>query len=559
MSFRKYDEIKWGYSRSINTFRAFFGEALDENDNVIGYVASNFRGTDKTPCYDRTDDYFNRFDIYIVSTTYIGNYQMYDKTKHANYYSYYKNSHHFDGFKEKMQNALNNYYIKDITDEEMLQLSVLIRATKGYLTHLDNYISCLGMGKCYSCGKYDMAFNIKNINGSYCCEQCISTLNICPSCGCIITDTTKTYNGLCLDCAHDNGKYYVYGYHDYDLDNYEPRGDGDCYFGIELEFNSSLRSSNGYIGADVIKNKDTADLIHFERDGSITGFEMISQPCSLDYWKSNKDYLQGLLDEVRDSFKTITDNNGFHVHISTKAFKGKRAIARFITINSFYKEFLINLARRTPTDYCTFIRVPLKRYYSYIGNNMGNFSGHHTFINLHTSCFNSVMDTKTIEVRYFKSTFDANEVIETLEMLKKMIDLANGGGNVYYEDLFKDKDFCKAIPFNVIDKASEKSVHLMMKQPWFYSNNILVLINSDLYSIIGYDSRNEVYILGKKAKVKNKEQKSEFRKTLKEIDDILVDRKAFYKNGNDWKFIRVHRGKLESSIIIMREAIKDVI
>lgn len=555
MLFNKYDEIKWGYSENINTIRAFYGEALDDNGNITGYVSSNFRGTNRTPCYDRTDDYFNRVDIYTVSTVYIGNYQMYDKDKYAHCYNYYKNPRYFYGFKEKIQKVLSTYYIKDINDEEIMQLMLLIRATKGYLKHVDDYLSCLNMGVCNSCDKYDMLFNLKNVNGDYYCKSCASTLEVCPNCGRLIAGDNKKYNGLCLDCADRKGKLYVHDYHDFGYSNYKPRGAGNYHFGIELEFNSSLTYK--WIGADVIKNADTEDLFHFERDSSITGFEMISQPCSLDYWKAHENYLQGLLDIVQGSFKTITNNNGFHVHISTESFKDEKAVARFITINSYYKNFLIALARREPTDYCHFHNIPLKRYYSFIGNNIELFSGHRTFINVHASGLDDVMDTKTIEVRYFKSTFNASEVIKILSLLKKMIDLANNGTTVYYEDLFENKESCKAIPFKVIDNANEKSKYLRMKQAYFYNDNVLVLIGIDLYSIIGYDSKTGTYILGKKSK--NKKQKSEFRKVLKEINNILVDKKEFYKNGNDWEFMRVSRKGLGSFFMITREAIKDVI
>ena len=92
MRFKKYDGVQWGYSRNIETIRAFYGELLNDDGSVIGYVASNFRNGKNTPCFDRSDDYINQNGVYTVSNRYIDTYEMYDDEIHSGTYNYLKNA-----------------------------------------------------------------------------------------------------------------------------------------------------------------------------------------------------------------------------------------------------------------------------------------------------------------------------------------------------------------------------------------------------------------------------------------------------------------------------------
>lgn len=550
MRFKKYDNVQWGYSRNIETIRAFYGELLNDDGSTIGYVASNFRNDNKTPCFNRSDDYINQNGIYTVSNKYIGTYVMYDDEMHSDVYNYLKNADGYYGFINEMKEVLSKYFVKDITDEEMLKLLALIT----YFMDVDwkPYISKLGVVQCADCGKYDIVSNMNLVYDKYYCDSCKSKLATCKHCGSIITDS---YHGYCLECANEQGEPFVYDYHSFDNDCYNPRGDkGNCYMGIELEYNTSC--DYPYIGADYINKLDKKDLFHFETDSSITGFEMISQPCTLEYWKENRDYLQSILDAVRDSYKEIGDNTGFHVHINTKAFKNARAVTRFVTINSFYEKCLINIARRKPTRYCEFRKVPLADYDRYIKDSMEYFAGHNTFINLHTSSYNRIMSTKTIEVRYFKSTFSADEVIETLSILEKMVDLANDGKTVYPDSLFKDVRDLKSIPFDVWDRNEKRNRIYKIKSSWFYNNYTQIVVGANLYRVVGYDAEKDVIILANKLEYPDSASKEKFRYYARNISDLLINKRRFYKEGCTWNFIEVSPSAVSISNVFSNKAIE---
>ena len=213
MRFKKYDSVQWGYSRNIETIRAFYGELLNDDGSTIGYVASNFRNGKNTPCFDRNDDYINQNGIYTVSNRYIGTYEMYDDEIHSGTYNYLKNADGSYGFVNEMKEVLSKYFVKDITNDEMLKLLALIT----YFMDVDwkPYISKLGVVQCADCGKYDIVSNMNLVYDRYYCDSCRSKLATCKHCGSIITNS---YHGYCLECANEQGEPFVYDYHSFDND-----------------------------------------------------------------------------------------------------------------------------------------------------------------------------------------------------------------------------------------------------------------------------------------------------------------------------------------------------
>ena len=118
---------------------------------------------------------------------------------------------------------------------------------------------------------------------------------------------------------------------------------------------------------------------------------------------------------------------------------------------------------------------------------------------------------KTIEVRYFKSTFSADEVIETLSILEKMVDLANDGKTVYPDSLFKDVSDLKSIPFDVWDRNEKRNRIYKIKSSWFYNNYTQIVVGANLYRVVGYDVEKDVIILANKLEYPDSASKEKFR------------------------------------------------
>lgn len=463
-----------------------------------------------------------------------------------------------DGFFVKYASFLGRKVVKDINLNEIHKLWYVCE--KMPCSYRLSMLS-IGVGQCCHCEALGLISDMEKIDGCYYCKTCSDNAVSCESCGRLIfADDTDTYNGMCLDCANGIGSDYVMGYHDFEDDgnDYIPRGEGDTYFGIELEFNST-EDDYPYIGADTVSTMDTKDLFHMEKDISISGFELISQPMSLDYAIDNKDYMQDILDVIDDSYKYVDSSTGFHVHINTSAFKDARAIARFITINAYFKNFLTRVARREPTEYCNFVKVPLNEYYDYIDRNTSQFNSHRTFINLHTGILANAKDQKTIEVRYFKSTFDADTIISTLKMLKVMVDLANKGGVVDSDEIFTIFGYKgnEKIAFSLLEKQEKTNIFNRMKNHYYYKNNMVFVIDNSLYNIIGFDTKTKKYILANACKpfLSKDEQKHVYRDVLKNISHMLIDKKQLYKEGANWQYVFVSENRLRDFNIVRKENI----
>lgn len=245
-------------------------------------------------------------------------------------------------------------------------------------------------------------------------------------------DTVKIY----IDTANSyltkiDGKYTfitpkIHSYHDWNWRNvvnkYANNEDKSMLLGVELETN----------GPTINSAYATNDIFHCEKDGSLEddySFEMISVPCSYNYWLSYKNQLDQLFATLKQKGQTNGDDGyGFHVHIDKKAFKNTKAIGRLIhMIRKFQSQFEL-LARRDD-DY----------YYDYHANrdisleDLQCESILDAYFNGHSSCVNTHIGydrTKTVEIRIFKSTLNTDTFYATLELVKNMVDLANSDEDI---------------------------------------------------------------------------------------------------------------------------------
>ena len=204
------------------------------------------------------------------------------------------------------------------------------------------------------------------------------------------------------------------------------------HFGIELEMEirGDVNSASTYI------NKQVGNFIYLKYDSSIGGssgyggFELVTHPATLEYFKDNNSLWVGL-DKLR------TDHNarswdalnregkstcGLHIHISRTGFKSRSHLHRFLyLIYKNSREFIL-LGGRT-THYARFNDVYCydeydKPYLSLLGK---------TELYPRSSCERySAVNTNnpdTIELRFFRGTLLPSGIMSAIELSKSMVEI----------------------------------------------------------------------------------------------------------------------------------------
>lgn len=240
----------------------------------------------------------------------------------------------------------------------------LVEKDKTYTTH-DNRIICNDCYEsndyftCERCGKIVEDYHIVHINdtGEYICDDCADeNCDQCMECGewyssdRMISDSNNQH--LCEDCYCENyytcaecGEFvrqdYAYwdegyeniyceycynteirsqvinSYHSnnnwtvhYTEDEYNDYMSDKLTLGLEIEVAGSAEYAEGFM--DKVDN----ELIYLERDGSVAGFEIITQPMTRKY------ATEIFTDKISKGFEFLKENNfkghnagGIHIHV----------------------------------------------------------------------------------------------------------------------------------------------------------------------------------------------------------------------------------------------------
>ena len=288
--------------------------------------------------------------------------------------------------------------------------------------------------KCEDCGEYhlrDYMYYVNNPHGCdyYVCELCFeSNYFSCDNCGEIFHVDDLRYNEtrgmyFCEDC-YPNDNELILNYHGF--------SDWETYY-VD-EYNESIRkgfelevATDDYDVANDIYDI-LGDFVVFEEDGSIDGFEMITNPFTRDFWnsesniKSWKEVFYQL-----NSYGCGTRDCGLHVHVNrvdlaTSTQTSDEVIDKIIIIMETFKDELMKFSRRTEND--------LKRWASFLTDKGERL----TFKNIKDKKrkddrYVALNLTKraTIEFRIFKSTMTFKTLMATLELVDNIVDIARSG------------------------------------------------------------------------------------------------------------------------------------
>lgn len=326
--------------------------------------------------------------------------------------------------------------------KRLFETNNLIRSFIGEL----NLYEKIGACRCDICGEYHTRLNC--IDDKKLCGFCIDNNYIeCSRCGSLVSrddvETTKDGYKLCKMCAK---REYVLPYHRYyptvkfygnDKDNTLP------YLGVELEIdNGGELDSNVKILVNMM-NKDGEHFVYCSHDGSLNnGFEIITQPATLEYHMSIKSIYQEAFKKLRkmEYLSHDTTTCGFHVHFNRSFFAENETenIGKLIyLVNHFWNKFVI-FARRPEfrmDRYSKKINMDTNRYIS-AANKTELHEYHYYAIN--------IANPDTIEFRMFKGTLNVNTFLATLQFVHNCIVTAREKSaseiqNMRFEELVSER------------------------------------------------------------------------------------------------------------------------
>jgi formylmethanofuran dehydrogenase subunit E len=317
----------------------------------------------------------------------------------------------------------NNYFICDDCGEICHQDNMSYTNDDRYICedcYEDNYFTC------EDCGEVFREDYSNEYNGYLYCQDCYE--EICENCN---FDYNNTTNRINMDIDKPLNEYSncsaVCDYHDNPI-NFEFRKieneQTDLYFGVELEITNE-------------ENK-TAKASHFvannlfcriEKDSSINnyGFEIISDPATLNFWNNRKNKIKQVFEELtKNGYISHNDKScGLHIHASRQGLGDTmkqidKTINNLILICENFKKELQIFSRRETFNWCHFLYdddVDGKKETNIekIKNNKGR-QGRYSVINLNNS--------DTIEFRLNRGTLNINTFYASLQLFYNMIELA---------------------------------------------------------------------------------------------------------------------------------------
>ena len=266
------------------------------------------------------------------------------------------------------------------------------------------------------------------------CQDCYDRhYTNCHSCGDIIR-ISQTYYAcesdgneypFCYDCyTSRTSRKPIQDYY------YKPeplfRGEGNRYFGVELEVDGAGEDDDNAAEVMSIANGNGLENLYCKHDGSLDdGFEMVTHPMTLSYQQSEMPWAAILRKAVQMGYTSHQAGTcGLHVHVNRNAFGETEAQQDAVTARILYFfeknwEELLKFSRRTQHQLGQWAaRYGYKDQPKELLDHAKKsaHAGRYTSVNL--------TNKNTIEFRIFRGTLKYNTLIATLQLLDRICDVA---------------------------------------------------------------------------------------------------------------------------------------
>ena len=277
---------------------------------------------------------------------------------------------------------------------------------------------------CDHCGETVFEDEVESDDDHTICNTCYRDYyHRCECCNRIVHDDYIYWRNdlpYCCGCFDDfDDEIEEYGYKP------EPlfRGDGNRYFGVELEVDCGGKDNE-----NARRLKDIANMqlenIYIKSDGSLDdGFEIVSHPMTLDYHKDEMDWESVLQEAINMGYRSHqTSTCGLHIHVNRNAF-GENQYQQEEVI-----EKILFFVEKHWSELFTFSRRS-----SY---NMNRWSARYGFEKTGKEILEKAKDSEnryvavnlrnyhTIEFRLFRGSLRYSTFIATLQLVNKICDVA---------------------------------------------------------------------------------------------------------------------------------------
>ena len=266
------------------------------------------------------------------------------------------------------------------------------------------------------------------------CRDCyVDYYTNCTRCGCLLHTSVAQYLPqdtdeeipYCHECYAELPQSR--SIHDY---YYKPRaifyGDGNRYFGVELEIDDAGEDASNAWDLIQSANGDGQERIYCKHDGSLDdGFEIVTHPMTLNYHHSQMPWQDVLHSAISMGYRSHQATTcGLHVHVNRSAFgdtswQQDEVIARILYFVEKHWEELLKFSRRTARQLDRWAaRYGLMERPADILDHAkkGYHAGRYTCVNL--------LNDSTIEFRIFRGTLKYNTLLATLQMVDRICDAA---------------------------------------------------------------------------------------------------------------------------------------
>lgn len=282
---------------------------------------------------------------------------------------------------------------------------------------------------CDHCGGRFWSDELHREQGLTLCRSCLEdAYSYCSGCGRLVESDELHYldddddNGYCDEC-YDARREGIQSY------RYKPvpifYGNGDRYFGVELEIDGAGECPDNARRLMAIGNAGGKKRIYIKHDGSLDdGMEIVTHPMTLEYHLNEMPWPEVLDEAIRMGYlshKACTC--GLHVHVNRDAFGNSQAeqeevIARILFFVENHWNELLRFSRRS--------RSQMEQWAARYGRKddpkavLDNAKRHHY---QRYQCVN-LTNYKTIEFRMFRGTLKLNTLLATLQMVDRICETA---------------------------------------------------------------------------------------------------------------------------------------